>query len=71
MVDKNPVAVKKTFDKSKLAKTIVMLDSAIGSSGGLADFLGRMIANFFGVFSGAELKDSSVDSSDVAESNEG
>jgi len=45
--------------KLKIAKAIVLLDDSIANSGGLADFLGKILANGFSMLIGVdEVKDS-------------
>lgn len=44
--------------KMKVAKILVMLDDSIGSSGGLADFIGKMMVNALSVFVGADMEKS-------------
>ena len=39
----------------KIAKALVLLDDSIAESGGIADFLGKMLAKGFGMLVGADL----------------
>lgn len=46
--------------KLKIAKALVMVDDSIATSGGIADFLGKMLAKGFGLLVGADLDSSGV-----------
>lgn len=53
--------------KLKIAKTLVVVDDSIASSGGIADFLGKIIAGVFSMLVGADLNSGS---SSVVESEQ-
>ena len=57
--------------KMKIAKALVMLDDCIGSSGGLADFLGKLLANGVGLLVGADLGADNASKSENVEQVEG
>ena len=50
--------------KMRIAKAFVLLDDSIAESGGLADFLGKMLAKGFGLLVGVDLDCNTVSTGD-------